>query len=81
MRIFPPGENYEMSRKIGDSRDIRDDLATRKFNRLGFLLSGRPEVQILLATSEKIPKILTFTGRIYTMESGSAWDPMENQKW
>ncbi len=78
---MPLGENYEMTRKIGDSRDIRDDLATRKFNWLGFLLSGRPEVQILLATSEKIPKILTFTGRIYTMESGSAWDPMENQKW
>ena len=53
MRIFPPGENCEMSRKIGASGDIRDDLATRKFNRLGFLLSGRPEVRILLATYEK----------------------------
>ena len=65
MRIFPLGENYEMSRKIGASGDIRDDLATRKFNRLGFLLSGRPEVQILLATSIKIPGILGFQSSRY----------------
>ena len=47
-----------MSRKIEGFGDIRDDLATRKFNRLGFLLSGRSEVQILLATLRKMPKIL-----------------------
>ena len=60
MRIFPPSENCEMSRKIEGFGDIRDDLATRKFNRLGFLLSGRPEVRILLATLSEMPKTLDF---------------------
>ncbi len=50
MRIFPPYENCEMSRKIGASGDIRDDLATRKFNRLGFLLSEGSDVQIVSGT-------------------------------
>ena len=68
MRIFPPGENCEMSRKIEGFGDIRDDLATRKFNRLGFLLSGRPEVQILLATSKEMPGILEFqSSRCFTI--------------
>lgn len=50
MRIFPPGENCEMSRKIEGFGDIRDDLATRKFNRLGFLLSEGSDVQIVSGT-------------------------------
>ena len=61
LRIFPPSENCEMSRKIEGFGDIRDDLATRKFNRLGFLLSGRPEVQILLATLKTSPKTFDFS--------------------
>ena len=65
LRIFPPSENCEMSRKIEGFGDIRDDLATRKFNRLGFLLSGRPEVRILLATSKEMPGILGFQSSRY----------------